>query len=179
MHQKLVSRWELESAWCRWKAMAVKSCINLWSSKEDLAELFKQYYLLFLQMSAGLLHQYYFKSSYPAPATCFCPHSVCLSSLRVWHTSDLVWPKGKKTKGAVVGWWWWWRGSAVSRKGTFSDDISFWRFLTMHTRWFSHLYACPMKMGRDVWRQGEKEMVIFWNLSQFQVSCPYNTKLSP
>lgn len=99
MHQKLVSRWELESAWCRWKAMAVKSCINLWSSKQDLAELFKQYYLLFLQMLAGLLHQYYFKQFLS------CSSHLLLSSLCVYLPSEcgtqMIWcdQRVKKPKG--------------------------------------------------------------------------------
>lgn len=48
----------------------------------------------------------------------------------------------------------------------------------MQTHWFSHSRACPMKVGRDVWGQGEKEMLVFLNLSLFQIPYPCNAKLS-
>lgn len=76
----------------------------------------------------------------------------------MWHTNDLV--LGVTKVKTAKGQW-------LAAGGGEEDLLSAGKEFSLMTSpfggscWFSHSCACPMKVGRDVWWQGEKEMVIY------------------
>lgn len=123
------------------------------------------------------------RSSRSAPATCSCPRSVGVCPLGAWHANDSMFDvtEGWRERGEMVRLGVAVKGIWCQQKRNFLpwQNISFWRSQTMHTRGFSCSRVRPVEVGRDVWWEWEKAIVVFWNLSPFQMSCPYKAKLSP